>query len=73
MDGNTILAVTDENGAIQHWNLYGNELVGRQKANSDRRFYIYDHLGSTRQVCLLHNSYFQFIRLVLLLGIFLDF
>ncbi|MFA5670616.1 MAG: hypothetical protein WC967_15365, partial [Balneolaceae bacterium] len=23
MDGNTILAVTDENGAIQHWNLYG--------------------------------------------------
>src|SRR5690554_1948921 len=41
---------------LKHMDIYGNELVGRQKANGDRRFYIYDHLGSTRQVVSENNT-----------------
>ncbi|MEQ9263611.1 MAG: RHS repeat-associated core domain-containing protein [Balneolaceae bacterium] len=50
MDGGVVLAVTDATGTIKHWNLYGIGLIGRQATNGDQRFYVYDHLGSTRQV-----------------------
>ncbi|MEO1022911.1 MAG: RHS repeat-associated core domain-containing protein [Bacteroidota bacterium] len=56
MDGATVLAVADENGVVQHWNLYGNGLIGRQKADGERRFYVNDHLGSVRQVIDDYNT-----------------
>ncbi len=50
MDGGTVLAITNASGNVQHWNMYGNELIGRQEANGYQKFYVTDHLGSTRQV-----------------------
>lgn len=50
LDGATTLAVTDANGNIQHWNLYGNGLIGRLENTGDKKYYLKDHLGSTRQV-----------------------
>jgi len=50
LDGNTTLAVTDAGGNVSYWNMYGNELLGRQKANGEQLFYVFDYLGSTRRV-----------------------
>jgi RHS repeat-associated protein len=50
MDGGTVLAVTDANGNIKHWNLYGNGLIGRLEDSGTKKYYVRDHLGSTRQV-----------------------
>lgn len=49
MDGQQTLAVIDENG-FSHFNLVGNSTFGRWEPGGARRYYITDHLGSTRAV-----------------------
>lgn len=49
MDGQQTLAVIDNNG-FSHFNLVGNGTFGRWESGGDRRYYITDHLGSTRAV-----------------------
>ena len=49
MDGQQTLAVIDNNG-FSHFNLVGNSTFGRWEPGGTRRYYITDHLGSTRAV-----------------------
>ena len=48
-DGQQTLAVVDNSG-FGHFNLVGNEVFGRYTDSGARRYYITDHLGSTRAV-----------------------
>jgi len=48
-DGPQTLAVIDQNG-FSHFNLVGNSTFGRYTDTGARRYYISDHLGSTRAV-----------------------
>ena len=40
--------------AVQFWNIWGSDNVGRIKGNGDKEFYIKDHLGSIR--CVVDES-----------------
>jgi len=60
MDEGTVLAVTDAAGAVQFWNLYGNGLFGRQEAGGAKKYYLKDHLGSTRQVINSSGSLLEY-------------
>ncbi len=48
-DGPLTLAVIDQNG-FSHFNLIGNGVFGRLEPSGARRYYLIDHLGSTRLV-----------------------
>jgi len=60
MDEGTVLAVTDAAGTVQFWNLYGNGLFGRQEATGAKKYYLKDHLGSTRQVINSSGSLLEY-------------
>jgi len=60
MDGGVVLAVTDANGAVVYWNLYGNEQYGRREAGGAKKFTITDHLGSTRRVVNASGSNLEY-------------
>lgn len=49
MDGGQTMAVIDQ-GGLSHFNLIGNSTFGRWEPGGARRYYITDHLGSTRAV-----------------------
>ena len=49
MDGDQTLAVIDNSG-FSHFNLVGNSTFGRWEPGGARRYYLKDHLGSTRAV-----------------------
>ena len=48
-DGPQTLAVIDQSG-LSHFNLIGNDTFGRWEPGGARRYYVKDHLGSTRAV-----------------------
>mgnify|MGYP006428865649 CR=1 FL=1 len=56
MDGQQNLAVVDEEG-FSHFNIVGNATEGRLEPKEDtRRYYLKDHLGSTRAVIDKHGE-----------------
>ncbi len=50
MDGKRNLGVFDENGSLKYWNILANGVSGKRTAAGEKRYYIKDHLGSTRAV-----------------------
>jgi len=53
MDGDQNIAVFEAD-TLKYWNIFGSGLSGRREANSDKFYYLKDHLGSTRTV--VNNS-----------------
>ncbi|NIT56452.1 MAG: hypothetical protein GWN00_09545, partial [Aliifodinibius sp.] len=50
MDGAQNVAVFDESGSLKYWNILANGVSGKRTAAGEKRYYIKDHLGSTRAV-----------------------